>query len=402
LVEEKLIQKINQKNETNLLISERQSNAIFTEKTSNLPNDNADNNFKFDRSSVLIKSEPKSRSILYEELYNNSNNDSNQNKSADKEEANKKDFTFLEIFQKLKKERKIIKSTNFFQKENILSNSITNHDTNIKTIGCQTESNWEENNMKIENVLNTKVDFIHTEELYEGKIHDNLENNEIFKANQNINLVDFGDFITKIENFKKKIHNEKNLIDNIYNTKINNNNIISEKKDFINKEETKIDSIVSQLDFLVNDFKEHTKKLNNQKSITNNNKDIYKRQTLDTKEKFIQFDVDEMQKKLYSEYDEKMFEEKRKHENEKKTILKVLEEKCEKFNILEIENGDLKSKIKSLEVKMSPDEKINKKLLVKLEQNIEQLNLMLETTSTEKSQLAINIKVFLFYFKILR
>ena len=42
---------------------------------------------------------------------------------------------------------------------------------------------------------------------------------------------------------------------------------------------------------------------------------------------------------------------------------------------------------------MTPDEKTYKKVFVKLEQNIEQLNLSLEKTVSEKTQLAINLKV---------
>lgn len=381
------------------LTNERLSNCSFTKKTNKIQYDNLNSNIIFDRSSVLIKSEPKRRSILNDDSENIINHESYHNKSADKEDGNKKDFTLLEIFQKLKQEKKITKSTNFFQLENILSNSINNHEVTKKTIGCQTEfseENQDENKSNIENVINTEENLMKRDELYIRKIDNNSYSDEIYKEEENIDRVDFKDFIFKIQNLKEKIQIEKNLIDNIYNTKINTSNVVSEKDKF-SREENKIDNIVSQLDLLVKEFKEHTNKLNSRSTFVKDG-ELNARQTLNSKEKFSQSDLDELQKKIYSELEYKMFEEKRKNENEKKTILKVLEEKCERFNIFEIENGDLKSKIRSLEVKMSPDEKINKRILVKLEQNIEQLNLMLEKTVAEKSQFAINLKVICFFF----
>lgn len=387
---------------------ERLSNVSLENKSNKLQNELENNNLNFEKKLIFINSEPKKRSILHGDAESMANFELNQIKSADKEEANKKDFTLLEIFQKLKKEKKITKSTNFLQLENILSNSINHLDVSKKTIGCQTNFDEELNNYPnndiLEDVLNTEYNRAQTEESYINKIDNNLKNNEFYNQNENIDIVDFQDFITKIEKLKYKIQTEKNLIDNIYNTRINakieNDNAISDKKN-ISKEETKIDNIVLQLDNLVKEFKEHTKNLNKRNSVANNlnTLELSSRQTLNKKEKFSQIDIEEMQKKIYSEVEDKMFEENRKHENEKKTILKVLEEKCEKFNMLEIENGDLKSKIKSLELKMSPDEKINKKILVKLEQNIDQLNLMLERTVAEKSQLAINLKVIYMIFK---
>jgi len=394
--EEKLNIYHNNQNSNN----ERLSNYSLTDKTKNLNNDNSNSNIIFDRTSILIKSEPKRKSVLNnDDLDIITNKEQNKNKSADKEDGNKKDFTLLEIFQKLKKEKNIPKSSNFFQLENILSNSINNYDNFKRSAGCQTEliyeENQNENKLNSENFLISEENLNNIDEFCIEKIQNNLNDREIYRGNENIDKLDLKEFINKIENLKEKIQKEKQLINNIYNTKTSTKHIDQDKKEF-SREDKIIINLISQLDLLVKDFMDHTNKLNNQKANANH-KELNGIQTLKSEVKFTQTDLDELQKKINFELEDKIFEEKRKNENEKKTILKVLEEKCEKFNILEIENGDLKSKIRSLEVKMSPDEKIYKKVLVKLEQNIEQLNLMLEKSVVEKTQLAINLKVILFF-----
>jgi len=370
-----------------------------------------------DRNSFVFKSGSKRKIEEGEESQNLQNSETNQQKSADKEDNYKKDLTLLEIFQQLKKERKITKSTNFNQLENLLANTFPNHEMIKKTIGCQTDFDYDEqqynNNLNVNNmdtISNHEGIEVDNNELFIEKNFNNVE--EEFK-----HIQDFNEFIGKIESLKEKLQTEKNLIENIFNAQIENRFVGNDKIkiDENNKENCKgdielreqttkteninnlnpqISYIISQLDLLVTEFKEGSKKFNNDLPNFNNRKTLARQTINPTSIKYTQEELDELCKKANAAFEEKLLEDKRKHENEKKTILKVLEEKCEKFNILEIENGDLKSQIKSLEFKMSPDEKANKKIFVKLEQNIEQLNLILEKTAAEKTQLAINMKVF--------
>ena len=85
--------------------------------------------------------------------------------------------------------------------------------------------------------------------------------------------------------------------------------------------------------------------------------------------------------------------EKKKAENEKKIILKVLEEKSERLSQYENENQELFESIKKLESKFNPEEKNYVKKLVTLEKNLEQLNKMFQNALAQKSILAINKEV---------
>jgi hypothetical protein len=143
-------------------------------------------------------------------------------------------------------------------------------------------------------------------------------------------------------------------------------------------------------------------KKTNKENINNNNFIKKSMKTLNRKSKvkgkaksniYSKEELDNIVNENKKEFDSKFVSEKNKHENEKKTILKVLEEKCEKYNMMEIENSDLLRKIRLLEVKMTPDEKKNKKIFMKLEQNIDQLNLNLENCVAEKSKISINYRV---------
>lgn len=341
------------------------------------------------RNSMIIKNDIK--------LYNNSLNedypidyDFNSKKLAEKEEQ-KRDLSLLEIFQKLKQERKLNKSTNF----NHLENYLMNTDIFKKTIGCQTEEYVEDIQEKLDK-NESLVNNINNDQGYFD-----YGNSMGLLEIKNTNKEFMSDIILKIENLNNKIKKESNLIENLnkidYKSKSGENtldNSISTNQEkykniFENNQSEKLEShmkyLIGQLDNFIIDYKNNL--------ITNNQNNIYGFENMPN-HAYTKEELDSLVLNVKSEFEEKLNNETKKHENEKKTILKVLEEKCEKYNLVEVQNGDLKKKIKSLEYKLSPDEKNYKKIFVRLEQNVDQLNLSLEKTVAEKTQLAINLKVF--------
>ncbi len=404
--EEKTLLNDNSKLNSNFIKTERYSNLSENYKENKEVNfNNNEKNNNNDMRFGLIKRQSIRKNDENNYLENFEEFEKFQSKSADKEETHKKDLTLLEIFQKLKDEKKITKSINFFQLENILGSSIVNQEISKKNFACQTENIFDQET--INNKINNNDNILNSD--------DNQLNNENL-SNKNLDRPDFIDFISKIENLKEKIIYESNLIDKMVNSKINNNdntndindeNKYKDNKDKIPKtsfddrvsnrvinENSQMNFIISQLNMLIREFKENSKKFTNE----NTSHTIKENQNIIKEEKVTEEKIDEIINKEKIKFEKRMSDEKRKHENEKKTILKVLEEKCEKFNNLQVENGDLNSQIKSLKVKMSPDEKINKKMFLKLEQNIDQLNLILEKTVSEKTQIAINLKVNKIYY----
>jgi len=202
------------------------------------------------------------------------------------------------------------------------------------------------------------------------------------------------DVIKRIEILNEKIQNEGKLIENINmnnenkiknsnntNNNNNNNNIIEKSEEILN-------GIKGELDFLLKEI--NLKMQNEQKE----KEQLLRKTTYSKKKKsYSKKEFENFINENKKEFDTKFNSEKHKHENEKKTILKVLEEKCEKYNMMEIENSDLSRKIKILETKMPTDEKGNKKILMKLEQNIYQLNFNLENCVAEKSKISINYRI---------
>jgi kinesin family protein 5 len=92
-------------------------------------------------------------------------------------------------------------------------------------------------------------------------------------------------------------------------------------------------------------------------------------------------------------YDELMENERKVNENEKRLILRALDEKAEKFNQFEMENKHLNEKIKILENKFPQDDRNYVKKILTLEKNLEQLNTMLQQALTQKSIVSIEIQV---------
>lgn len=80
-------------------------------------------------------------------------------------------------------------------------------------------------------------------------------------------------------------------------------------------------------------------------------------------------------------------------ENEKKVILKALDEKSERLNQFEMENKHLATKVKLLETKFTPDDRNYVKKIINLEKNLEQINIMLQNALTQKSLVNIEIQV---------
>jgi kinesin family protein 5 len=97
-------------------------------------------------------------------------------------------------------------------------------------------------------------------------------------------------------------------------------------------------------------------------------------------------------------YDDMLESEKKIHENEKRVILKALDDKSERLNQFEMENKHLLTKIKSLESKFTTDDKNYVKKIINLEKNLEQLNSMLQNSLTQKSLVNIEIQVMFDYF----
>jgi uncharacterized coiled-coil protein SlyX len=100
--------------------------------------------------------------------------------------------------------------------------------------------------------------------------------------------------------------------------------------------------------------------------------------------------------------------EKQKFQNEKKYIMKTLEEKAEKIAQLEIENKELYERSKMIESKLNPvknkikkDDKNYVKKIVSLEKNLEQINLMYHQLVTQKSEQKISIIVNYFLIKVM-
>jgi kinesin family protein 5 len=87
--------------------------------------------------------------------------------------------------------------------------------------------------------------------------------------------------------------------------------------------------------------------------------------------------------------------EKIKHDSEKMLILKTLDDRSERINLLDCENRELKERIKLLESKMNPDDKNYVKKIMTLEKNLEQVNQMYHQVVTQKSVLKIENQVFL-------
>jgi hypothetical protein len=92
-------------------------------------------------------------------------------------------------------------------------------------------------------------------------------------------------------------------------------------------------------------------------------------------------------------YDELMESERKIFENEKRLILRALDEKSEKLNQFEMDNKHLAEKIKIFETKLSPDDRNYVKKILILEKNLEQLNSMLQQALTQKSIVSIEIQV---------
>jgi kinesin family protein 5 len=92
-------------------------------------------------------------------------------------------------------------------------------------------------------------------------------------------------------------------------------------------------------------------------------------------------------------YDEMMESERKNFENEKRLILRALDEKAEKLIQHEMENKHLGDKIKILETKMPAEDRNYVKKILMLEKNLEQLNAMLQQALTQKSIVSIEIQV---------
>jgi kinesin family member 5 len=101
-----------------------------------------------------------------------------------------------------------------------------------------------------------------------------------------------------------------------------------------------------------------------------------------------------IQEEYKQEFEVILEEERRKYENEKKVIMKALEEKSEKLCQTEVENKDILEKLKNLETKISPEDKPNVKKILILEKNLEQLNKMFQHAMAQKSTVIIDKEVF--------
>ncbi len=91
---------------------------------------------------------------------------------------------------------------------------------------------------------------------------------------------------------------------------------------------------------------------------------------------------------------EESIKEKIKHDSEKILILKTLDDRSERINLLDCENRELKERIKLLESKMNPDDKNYVKKIMTLEKNLEQVNQMYHQVVTQKSVLKIENQVY--------
>jgi len=102
-------------------------------------------------------------------------------------------------------------------------------------------------------------------------------------------------------------------------------------------------------------------------------------------------------KKEYNK-DELNDEEKNRNENEKKIIMKALEEKSERLGQCEIENKDLNDSLKNFVSKINSEDKPNIKKIIILEKNLEHLNKMFQHSMAEKSILTLDKEVLLYYY----
>lgn len=101
-----------------------------------------------------------------------------------------------------------------------------------------------------------------------------------------------------------------------------------------------------------------------------------------------------LQEEYRQEFENILEEERRKYENEKKVIMKALEDKSEKLCQFEVENKDIFEKLKNLETKINSEDKPNFKKILILEKNLEQLNKMFQHAMAQKSSVIIDKEVF--------
>jgi hypothetical protein len=372
-------------------------------------------------SSILFRSESKRVKLNNEEnLFDSDKQGINESKILERNKS-QKDFIIMDMFNKFKKEKNISTSMTFNNLENFLKGENNNFNYNIfdnknkVTVACQT-GNWddydhedknENDNLDIynkkdinKNKINRKLDLDNIDEFNEFE-YDYYDDND--NDNNNNNNKNFEDVIKRIENLNEKLQKEGKIIENMNSNKANlNNNEKFKGKELNDNINNNIDIEKSEVilnvikDELNNLLLEINKKTNKENMNNNSNSNFLKKSKKTLKKKsniYLKEDLDNLLNENKKEFDLKFNSEKNKHENEKKTILKVLEEKCEKYNMVEIENADLIKKIKLLEVKMTPDEKKNKKMFMILEKNIEQLNLNLENCAAEKTKISINHRV---------
>lgn len=126
------------------------------------------------------------------------------------------------------------------------------------------------------------------------------------------------------------------------------------------------------------------------------------------KSKFVEFNINtksenietgfsgnkSLQEEYRQEFENILEEERRKYENEKKVIMKALEDKSEKLCQFEVENKDIFEKLKNLETKINSEDKPNFKKILILEKNLEQLNKMFQHAMAQKSSVIIDKEVF--------
>lgn len=108
-----------------------------------------------------------------------------------------------------------------------------------------------------------------------------------------------------------------------------------------------------------------------------------------------EYDVIRYNQKMIEEAEQMLKKDKKRYENEKRFILRLLEEKSERIAQLEIELKENSNSIKILENKVNPEDRQFAKKIVNLEKNLDQLNSMYQQIVTAKGVVKCENQVLL-------